>query len=238
MLRILGCIGALLATPAAVISAQNASPSASADAGYDFKGARLGMTFDEWKAVSPPINLRESNLGVDEKAPPLRIWCSDTRYELIKGHTIPAVRLTADEERAGVTTCAYGRIIRFMGRPQFSAAFVELGDGLSNHVIYKFRESRLYEIEIEALIKVYPGILEGLTAKFGAPTEDKRDTVTNGYGSDFPRTSKTWARGDSAIHLEAPYKKIDQMKVAFFTPSAWRQILDVQPKGPPSASKM
>ena len=106
-----------------------------------------------------------------------------------------------------------------MGRPQFSAAFIDVGDGMSNHVIYKFRNSRLYEVEIEGLLKLYPGILEGLRAKFGNPAEEKNDSVTNGYGSDFPHTTKTWAQGDAAIHLEAPYKKIDQMKVAFFVPS-------------------
>jgi len=205
---------------------------------YDFKGARLGMTFEEWQAVSPPIDLQSTNMGVDKKSEPLRIWCSGTRLPITKTDSMPAVHVTLEEERAGVSTCRYGRMGRVFGRPSLMGAWISVGDGITTDVTYKFLENRLYEIEIEGVIKLYPGIVEGLNARFGRPTDNENDTVTNGYGSDFPHTFKKWRRDDSVIELEAPYKKLSFMRVVFFSQNAHAKILAAQPKGPPATSKM
>lgn len=64
------------------------------------------------------------------------------------------------------------------------SAFIDMGDSMSNRIMYKYHKSQVHEFEILSLLKLYPGILEALRVKFGNPAGDRNTSVMNIYRPD------------------------------------------------------
>lgn len=228
---------------AATILALISSPGASAPPKkaaappvyYDFKGAKLGMTIDEWKAVPFPGDLQ------------------DNKIFSLKGESIPVVQpvcqgdtgsdklllfRSSAETAAGVVLCKYG-YPRSIGTYQtWSSAFLNVAGFGAQDVDFKFLEGRLYEINITLHSNALPHVLDGLVAKFGQPTSVINDTTQNRMGATFPHTVKSWINPVASIRLESPYSKIDDLNVRYIKLDALDRIIAAERAANPAAGKM
>ena len=193
---------------------------------YDFKGARLGMTMDEWRAVAPPA------LAMPVEAPP-QIICSNEpdNKDKIGLH----IYQSDDDRKIGVVECQYFVERQYIG---LRSAYLKVGDGGSEDISYKFLDGKLYSIVILSSDNLLSGIVEGLNAKFGPPTSVVNDTTQNKAGATFPHAVKLWENPVAIIRLEAPYSKIDNMSVTYYTVEGLNKYSTAEKVLHPAADKM
>lgn len=108
-----------------------------------------------------------------------KTWCSDLEHESIGNSTLSAAHLASVMEGGPANDCRHDGQAR--ARARTVSAFIDMGDSMSNRIMYKYHKSQVHEFEIASLLKLYPGILEALRAKFGSPAGDKNTSVMNIY---------------------------------------------------------
>lgn len=199
----------------------NAPVKAAPAVRYDFKGAKLGMTIEEWKAVEPPI---DHSKPISAGEGPDRIWCSTDRTpdgELAKNFV-----LSESEKALGVISCKYGR--QFLSGKTYMEIIpseVKIGNGGSSDVEYNFLDGHLYEISITGRASLLNEMLDIIKSKFGLPTTEVNDMAKNKEGSTFPHATKIWANPIASITVETPYSKIDNLNVSFIAIDLASRIL-------------
>lgn len=218
----------------AVAAAAPAQPSVY----YDFKGARLGMTLAEVRALPLPTEapyVDTSGSKYSTKYGPMALHCSDEAtfgrgYELYVSET---------EKALGVVVCAYGRKAThsFTG-DSFDRGVINIGPRNTPDIDYKFMDRKLYNIDITAKKDSLNDALEGLTAKFGPPTKVLNDTTQNKAGATFPHTEQTWSNPAAIIMVEAPWSRIDEMHVSYMTAEGGARLVAKKNELHPAASKM
>jgi hypothetical protein len=193
---------------------------------YDFKGARLGMTMDEWRALPVPAT------AMPVESPP-QIICSNepANKDKIGLH----IYQSDDDEKIGVVECQYFAKQQYLG---LRSAYLKVGDGGSDDISYKFLDGKLYSINIQSSDNLLSGILDGLSAKFGPPTSVVNDTTQNKAGATFPHTVKLWENPVAMIRLETPYTKIDNMDVTYYTTEGLNKVAAARKLLHPDADKM
>lgn len=201
---------------------------------FDFKGARLGMSLAEWRALPVPVR---SDSDKYLRYGPVQIVCSTDAAASAKfGLTFER---TGAEQAANVVECAYGRqVLSMMFKPWMR---VPIGIGTrfaASDITYKFLDGRLFAIELFAHTNLLPDILSGLIAKWGEPNSVLNDTTQNKAGATFPHTLQEWANPVSTIKLESPYGRIDQLNVTYETVEGAAKIAAVEKAINPDAEKM
>jgi hypothetical protein len=197
---------------------------------YDFKGARLGMTLAEWKALPAPThpseNLAEMNYGQPQ------VVCDGDGTE---SHQFYPSRA---ERAANVVECGYAQTVTIGTYRTWESASIPIGEYAASDVVYKFMDGKLYEISITANESLTSDILEGLAAKWGEPDSVVNDTTQNKAGATFPHTIKTWKNSAALIRFEAPFSRIDDLNVTYETTEGLAHIAAIEKTINPDADKM
>jgi hypothetical protein len=222
----------VFAAPAPVTKQIGEPPLAPA-VWYDFKGARLGMTVEEWKRLPSPAkpeNLTRFGLPPQMITPICQGDPGADKLILFR---------TSGEKAAGVVLCQYAYPTS-VGRSyqSWSTARVSIGQYTADQVIYKFLDGQLYEISITGHINLLTDIMDGLTAKFGDPTKVISDTTQNKMGATFPHTIKSWVNPVAMITVEAPWSRIDNLNVTYGTTEGMARIVAADRAANPAADKM
>lgn len=192
---------------------------------YEFKGARLGMSLAEWKALPPPAK----SDGVSYSA----VCDSDAAA---KEHDLLGYASnTPVEKAANVLTCGYYGIGSYGIWVQAS---VPIGELSASAIYYKFLDGKLYEIEVNGNIDLLSNVLDGLTAKWGQPSSVVHDTTQNKAGATFPHTIQTWKNPVAVIRVEAPYSQIDDLNVTYETLEGLNKLSALDKSINPDADKM
>lgn len=201
---------------------------------YDFKGAKLGITLEEWKALPFPGNPPSSSPLSRNAPPPVvsAVCAGDPGSE--KAHLYQSNA----EAAAGVTLCQYGYILKLRTLEAWNSAYIDMGHYQTNDIIYKFLDGRLYEISITGHDNLAGEMVSGLTAKFGPPTSVVNDTTQNRLGASFPHTVKTWKNPAAMVRLETPFSKIDNVNVTYRTAEGAARVNAAEKAANPDASKM
>jgi hypothetical protein len=191
---------------------------------YDFKGAKLGMSLQDWKTLQPPV--KEDGVAY---AP-----LCDTEAQESDKHLF-SYGTTELERSANVITCGYFGTGSYGIRVQAS---IPIGGLSASSIFYKFLNGKLYMIDIGANTEILSEVMDGLTAKWGAPSSTVQDTTQNRAGASFPHVIKRWENSASFIQLETPFERIDGMHVIYET-NEGRAALDAFEKARhPSVDKM
>jgi hypothetical protein len=202
---------------------------------YDFKGARLGMTLEEWKALEmPPM----SDMSYASKTRgPMGRYCSTDKQP--DGKPMTAFYTSTVEKSLGVVECAYGQFNQITSSyVSFDEAYIKIGSFITDQVTYKFLDGKLYEINIGGSDNLLSEVMDGLTAKWGPPTSVINDTTQNRAGATFPHTVKVWLNPVASIRVESPWTKINNMNVTYSDLAALARISEADRKANPSADKM
>jgi hypothetical protein len=178
---------------------------------YDFRGATLGMSLQDFRALKFP----DANIE-----PTARLICSsDQEARLAQG----GVYLFVDdaEKSIGVIECQYFTPSTVMSG-WWDEALVAVGaQGTAKHVDYKFVTDpqsgavRLYLISLIAYVSARSGAMDGLIGKFGQPTATVNNDVQNRMGAKFDHTLATWVNPSSTILLESPSGDIETMSIIY-----------------------
>jgi hypothetical protein len=199
---------------------------------YEFKGARLGMTIDEWKAVPIPATYESSYF----KGGPTKVWCStDTGAD---GKPVSGFYMSSRWREAGVVQCKYARMEMIGSYGMLSSSSVKIGDRITKDVTYNFLDGKLFLIDIDAASALLDDVMDGLTAKWGKQTSEINDTTQNKAGAAFPHTVKVWMNPAATIRVEAPYSRIDDMNVTYSDVAAMARLRAAEEKANPAADKM
>jgi hypothetical protein len=188
---------------------------------YDFKGAKLGMGLEEWKAMQPP-HLKELKGGQFTDSSDLpTVHCS----------TLAGAYASPEEVALGVVRCYYEM-------PSAGYQFIPIGDAIADGVTYSFLDNKLFRIEVSAKNYAMSEVLSGLKAKFGEPTSSIDDTTQNKAGATFPHHTRVWTNPASSILVESPFTRIDNMIVIYETEEARQKIKSYKAVASPDAAKM
>ncbi|HEX5265113.1 MAG TPA: hypothetical protein VFW13_16400 [Phenylobacterium sp.] len=161
----------------------------SKDAGsasLPLEGATFGMTIDAWKALPPPPSAGPT------AAP--ACWTHEAAV------IIPGYRLSAEDRRADLTTCAYVSRYGDVVVPhsvRLDATF--RADGLR----FLFDKGRLADVEFRTSVDAYSDITAMITGRFGPPSRTVSDTVKTSAGREL-RLRQTWRVGEGTIVLVDP----------------------------------
>lgn len=210
------------------------APLAKVPVYFDFKGSRLGMSLSEWKAL--PLPVRSEREG-SQRYSPVQIVCSgDPVASQRPGMVFERSRA---EQAANVLECAYARQHLGWGLGAWRRVPIHIGiTYAASEIAYKFLDERLYQVTIISGTYLLADVDDGLTAKWGEPSTVLHDTMQNKAGATFPHLVKTWANSVATIQLEAPYSRIDDLKVTYETVEGSAKIRSVEKAINPDAEKM
>lgn len=200
------------------------SGSALADDGstpsYDFRGARLGMTLDEFRALPFPDNSaylsgRSVCSGDTEITP---------KDEMV---VFSAVTLAPYEEKLGIVKCAFYQSSTHQ-IPGTNRAFTiwrpawVLAGSHPGEFTYSFappspgEQPTLYEVSADNVrIAGASALISGLTERFGPPSSDEAGSMQVRSGAVFPRRSVRWDNGRQSITVIAPGRTSDTLSVTY-----------------------
>jgi hypothetical protein len=200
---------------------------------YDFKGARLGMSLNEWRALSVPA--RVSNIaGSSIQAGAVRSVCMG---DPDAGSSVFGFRSNA-ETKANVVICGYSYPETIGTYTSWMPASIPIGEFSASDVEYKFLDGALYEISITGNEALIDEVMSGLRAKWGEPTTVVNDTTQNKAGATFPHTVKTWVNPVALIRVEAPFTRIDNLNVTYDTTAGLAKITEIEKSQNPDINKM
>lgn len=180
---------------------------------HDFKGIRLGITLDEFKAMAPPPIARS---GIDKDF----AACSN---EKIQGAYIPPPG--GVEASLGAINCEYGRNeYAFQGSSsiRYYKSPIVIGSLGYNAMsaIFKFikktndSEPKLYEMEFEFTGDNFQSVADGLKDKFGTP-KALNTSVKNRMGGTFSSKNLIWENQSSIITLEEKGNELDKSLLTY-----------------------
>jgi hypothetical protein len=169
----------------------------AAPAGFlpeSFHGARLGMTIEEWRSLTPPAGLEPDTLPA----------CSDKLRTASTGGD----RLGATEAASGVTTCTYST--RFGAHVLPHTAALESGETISD-LEFLFSRGRLAEIRFEAPVAAYDALSGQLSGQYGQP--ELQALPAPAQAAAGQRVAATWRTGEGTVRLVNP--AADPTKLSF-----------------------
>lgn len=220
--------------PFAVIFGALAAAHASA-ATYEFRGIELGAPIEALRAMPYP-DTGNSHLGENLEAT-VRLVCTGDVHDPIAS----PMDVYGWAKDAGVVKCAW------MTPPDKSAyrfswdnAGLKVGRGWSMEPVYEFLPDsggarRLSRVFVPLRINVFAGVLEAITAKYGAPTTSTTEPVQNRMGAKFESATATWDDGTSSIVLASRVGSIDEATLVFLHKELHRayQAAKEKAEGPP-----
>ena len=188
--------------------ASKAQPAATPGRLYDFKGVRLGIGMDEFRALPHPDGRPAKVVCTGEKA-------GDDRFA---SEPVDVMVFNAEEKALGVRKCIWvttgeqylngrtsGLAIAASGYAANSYSFSFIADPMDGVM-------RLYGFDGRTNVSAFGDALEALTAKFGTPRVDK-GTIQNKMGNSFDQTTAVWANPLSSLTIQSRWSKIDDMGI-------------------------
>jgi hypothetical protein len=183
---------------------------------YDLRGAKLGMTLSDFKALPYP------DPDPDNK---IRLICVNANQDSTT-HPLSFIFNSTDKE-LDITECRWAQKnehSRFNGYAKMSPdVFFEANLIISNlhpqNVKYRFitppdsSEPRLYKI-VALISNKYGGfdkVSEGLQSKYGKPSSVNNQQVQNKMGATFKNTIFEWKNAESNIAIDERGLDIDTM---------------------------
>jgi len=226
-------------TPRSDVRPNHSSPAAKA-VYYDFKGARLGMSLAEWRALPPPsTTVSAPDKGIEE-GPDQPVCIGDGEGD----STLLNVRTTA-ESKANVLVCGYAHREKLFGTTGVAwthvgwiGAAIPIGELSAQDVQYKFLDGSLYEISITGDAGLLDEVMSGLRAKWGEPTSVINDATQNKLGATFPHSVRTWANPVAAIRVETPFHEIESLNVTYVTIAGLAKLTAIEKATNPDMDKM
>ena len=202
---------------------------------YDFKGARLGMSLAEWRAM--PVLGQNSLSGLGNsviKFGPVRGVCAgDSGVD-----SLPMSFRTEAESKANVVVCGYAYSEGIGTTTMWAPASISIGELSASDVEYKFLDDHLYEISVTGNARLLDEVMSGLRAKWGEPTTVVNDTTQNKAGATFPHTVRSWVNPAAIIRVETPFSKIDDLNVSYTTAAGLAKIDAIEKAMNPDINKM
>lgn len=193
-------------------------PPAPAAEPYEFRGARLGMEYEAFKALPYPDKDDPSRISVD-----VELHCSDRDYGDYSANThVPK----AMKDSGGI-------LCRYKAPPNKSRytyswedAYVMVGVAGTDEVAYMFYPDeggipRLGDVIISMNNNSYDNLSAALVAKLGAPSKSETKDLQNGIGNHFASQELTWDNGVSTIQLHQRSSKIDIMSLNYTHKALW-----------------
>jgi hypothetical protein len=193
--------------------AQPAPAVAAPPVWYDFKGAKLGMTLADWKALPFPGGGAPQAAAQCSDDPAARIYLSDT------------------ERRLGIVQCRYAA-----GEAQ---AKIPLGDRWATADYgFAFLDGKLFRITVRASLDAQTDVDEGLVAKWGKPTSETSGATQTEAGGSLTHKVKTWINPAASIVLQTPGDRLDELSVAYSDLGAVARLeaAEQTPRAPASAA--
>lgn len=220
---------------AKVLKAQHSAPTAPAAPAepYDFRGAKLGMTLDEFKKL--PFPDRDDSKRAMNSTPQLR--CSDE----LSGDYLADVHVVEEYKNAGEVECLYKMPPdKAAYRFSWEDAYLSVGEGASDGVVYLFYTDdagakRLGDVGITMNNATFDSLAAGLTTKLGSPTKTEEKDLQNGIGNHFKSVTLLWDNGISTVKLEQRSAKINEMQLTYTNSALSSDFYKklVAAKGPP-----
>jgi hypothetical protein len=176
-----------------IAAAAQAAPPAQI---LEFKGAELGMSLQDWKALPFP---GQSLIAVNP------VCSDDPKSARVDMAISPA------EKQAGVIACTYVYGAADGDGPRHP---VPLDDHLTaDHVLYKFRDGRLASISYQVSVDAFDDIVARLRAEAGAPAVIQRDQVKTAMGEKIPRVRMNWRTPTGSVLLTDPANRQNRLSV-------------------------
>jgi hypothetical protein len=193
-------IGKLIVGAACVLVMAATADAAEAGQPIGFAGASLGMSMDDWKALTPPP-------GVGSDAAPV---CTP----FASAGSSSAGARPASWSNGETESCDYGA--RF-GRDVLPHSIQLDPRYRATGLRYLFVAGRMHEIDFNASVDAYDDVVAMLEKNFGAPTLTVRDKVRTSIGF-FPRVRQTWRTSGGNVSLIDPGADPVQLSVRFTAP--------------------
>ncbi len=211
-----------------------AAANAAADP-YDFRGAKLGMTLSEFKAMPfPDPDSRTLGSYANEAT----LVCTGDQVS----HGYDPVAVGREDAAAGAITCAWMLPPNQAHyRHSWERAYIEVGEYSSLDVDYRFaplapgEPPLLRQVAITLSTKAFGKIVEGLRGRFGEPADTVNGEVKNGLGNTFSSSTVQWKNPVSSLTVIERVGKIDQMGMVYThtaTDAAFKGRIETA-KGPP-----
>ena len=219
MKRILiGAIATIALAASTLAVAQVAASTASAsttDVPFDFRGAKLGMTLADFRAMPfPDPESRSLGAGL---AKTVKLVCTGDQL----GETYDPIYVSPIEASVGAIDCAW-MLPPDAKRYQFTwtRAYVDVGEYTSIHVEYRFAPSAsgelaLRQIAISLSTKAFQETVAGLRTRFGAPAAEVQGKVQNGIGNSFDSTTVEWKNSVSSLVVIERAGTINEMGMLY-----------------------
>jgi hypothetical protein len=168
--------------------------------GIEFKGARLGMTIGEWKALAYP-----------GRAPPrLTKACSNDAQRLADS----GLSVDAPEPSADLVVCTYitryGSKVLPQSFPLTKAYFVR-------DPKYYFLNGRLTKVEFRTSVDAFDDVMATLKKSYGPATQTERDDFKSRVGLDLPRVQIVWRLSNGFVEITDPSSPPNQLEVEIAT---------------------
>lgn len=157
-------------------------------AAFEFRGAQLGMTKDQWKALPVPQQVFGPATARCTDEEPRALWAAD---------------LLPDMRAAGIVKCVY---VKDAGG---YAAGQRLGNSELTSVEYLFRADKLYKISIIGVDLAAPSLMDALVAKYGKPVMSG-GSLTTRAGQTVPQMTATWRANGETIQVASPSLRLDR----------------------------
>lgn len=210
---------AVLVACAIQTSAQADDKSATQTKPFDFKGVVLGTSIDEFRKLPHPD---ADNSQADFRAKSSVVVCTGEKVAVSNNYSSePSEVMVFDETELalGVKKCIWAGTDRQYGMAGRSAPLSLAGSGYAAYD-YSFsfipdpRDGvlRFYRFEGESNRSAFGDVVEALTAKFGKPNLS-HDTVQNGIGNNFDKTTAVWINATSSILTSNRWTEVDKMGI-------------------------
>jgi hypothetical protein len=190
---VLAFLAASFAAAAGLVPAL-AATAAAPTPDMAFKGARIGMTLDQWRSAPYP------GTGGDHPAS----VCSPGGGAGFGS----AARQSSTASPAVI--CAY---VDRVGDETLPQSFALTKTYLARRPTYDFVAGRLETIEFHASIDAFDDVMAMFDETYGPATETVRDLVRDAFGGDRPRVQKIWRLPAGDIRVTDPSSRPDELSV-------------------------
>jgi hypothetical protein len=195
------------------------SPPAVPAEPYDFRGAQVGMTLEDFKKMPFPDAgaAADKHYGVATAAR-IELHCSIAEKP---NYSDPNYVYVSDDFRGvGGIKCVYKVPPLESYQRSWRDADITVGTHFSDNVNYLFYPDpagvlRLGDVGITMGNQDFDALAAALTGKLGKPTAVEEKDLQNGMGNHFKSAELTWDNGVSIVKLEQRHGKIDEMELLY-----------------------
>lgn len=182
-------VGAVQPSPSGL--ARRVAPSPA----LEFRGARLGMTIEDWKSLPFP----------GKSSDPVSRTCKNGPAGIIGA----GLSGESSKPTAPVEICSYA------SPDETDKSFTLTKTYLVRRPQYDFVNGQLSKIEFHSSINAFNDVMALLDGTYGPATQTLRDSVKVVDGFDMPRVQMIWRRTNGTIQLVDPSSTPAQLVVRF-----------------------